>query len=191
MKILPLWLALMAVICLGPNAAGLAQSEPAPPKPAAVYFSAYRTPRHMKYSKPEVFHQAVADVVEYLEAHRVRIAEDPIRKRIETSDLIPVATLVNIARDAGASSVLLLTVDRPLTKWVKIDLEAYDLSGKLLWKESVAEGGGLRGKGGVEKAMGKLKASLEPRLGQAGLEQTPVSEEKSAPLPAGKTSPGL
>ena len=89
----------------------------------------------MKHSKPQVFHQAVADVVEYLQANHVRIAEDPVRKRIETSDFIPVATLVNIARDAGASSLLLLTVDRPITKWVKFNLEAYDLSGSLLWKE--------------------------------------------------------
>jgi hypothetical protein len=191
MKKIPFLLALVAVTFLGCPVNGLAQPEPASPKPAGVYFAAYRTPRHMKYSKPEVFHQAVADVAEYLEAHRVRIAEDPVRKRIETSDFIPVATLVNIAREAGASSLLLLTVDRPVTKWVKIDLEAYSLSGALLWKESVAEGGGCSGKGGVEKTLGKLKKRLDPRLGQPGLEQSPVSEEKIGSLPAGQSQPGL
>ena len=143
----------------------------------------------MKHSKPQVFHQAVADVVEYLQTNHVRIAEDPVRKRIETSDFIPVATLVNIARDAGASSLLLLTVDRPITKWVKFNLEAYDLSGSLLWKESASEGGGFRGKGGVKKALNKLRKSLGSHLGQPRLEQAPVSEEKPAPTPAGQSQP--
>jgi len=176
MKNIPFLPALLAVACLcGPSPLP-AQSEAA--KPAAVYFAAYRTPRHMRYSKPEVFHETVSGVVEYLETYRVQIVQDPVRKRIETSDLIPVATLVNIAREAGASSVLLLTLDRPLTKWVKITLEAYDLSGALLWKETVDEGGGLSGKGGVKKALGKLEKRLGPRLGQPGLEQAPASEEK-------------
>lgn len=186
MKNIPCLLALLLAIVLGYSANGPAQPESAGPQPAAVYFAAYRTPRHMRYSKPDVFHQAVEDVVEYLQTNRVRMAEDPVRKRIETSDFIPVPTLANIARDAGASSLLLLTVDRPLSKWVKFDLEAYDLSGKQLWKESVSEGGGFGGKGGVEKALGKLRKRLAPHLGQRGLEQSPVSEEKPAPAPAGQ-----
>ena len=102
---------------------------------------------------------------------------------IETSDLIPVSVLVNIAREAGASSLLLLTVDRPVTKWVKIETEVYDLSGALLWKESVDEGGGLSGKGGVKKALDKLRKRLDSRLGQPGLEQLPAPEATAAPAP--------
>ena len=131
------------------------------PDPAGVYFAAYRTPAHGRYSKPEVFHDIVSGVVEYLEKNNVLIVQDPVRKRIESADLIPTATLVNIARDAGAASVLLLTVDRPMTKWVKLTVEAYDLSGASLWKESVDESGGLRGKGGVKKALGKLQKRLQ------------------------------
>ena len=164
----------------------LAQTVPPAPKPAGVYFAAYRTPRHMKYSKPDVFHQTVASVVEYLETKHVPIAKDPARKRIETSDLIPVSTLVNLAREAGASSLLLLTVDRPVTKWIKIELEAYDLSGTLLWKESVDEGGGLSGKGGVDKALEKLRKRLDSRLGQPGLEPSSALE---APAAAGFPAP--
>jgi hypothetical protein len=175
--------ALLVVIGLGYSSQSRAQTETPAVKPAGVYFAAYRTPRHMKYSKPDVFHQTVAGVVEYLETNRVRIAEDPVRKRIETSDLIPVSVLVNIAREAGASSLLLLTVDRPVTKWVKIETEAYDLSGALLWKESVDEGGGLSGKGGVKKALDKLRKRLDSRLGQPGLEQLPAPEATAAPAP--------
>jgi hypothetical protein len=113
MKNIPFSLALLAVTCMGYPTKCMAQSEAVAPKPAAIYFAAYRTPRHMRNSKPEVFHRTVTGVVEYLETQRVQIAEDPVRKRIETSDLIPVATLVNLAREAGASSLLLLTVDRP------------------------------------------------------------------------------
>lgn len=189
MKRILFLLALLAVTSLVYAANGPAQSEPAAPGPAAVYFAAYRTPRHMKYSKPRVFHEAVAGVVEYLQGNGVRIAEDPVRKRIETSDFIPVSTLVNIARDAGASSLLLLTVDRPITKWVKFNVEAYDLSGSLLWKESASEGGGFGGKGGVKKALNKLRKRLGPHLGQPGLEQAPPSEEKSEPAGAGQSQP--
>jgi hypothetical protein len=67
---------------------------------------------------------------------------------------------------------------------VKIDLEAYDLSGTLLWKETVDEGGGLSGKGAVEKALNKLKKRLEPRLGRPGLQQAPVSDQMVA-VPTG------
>ena len=182
MKNILFGLSLLAVTCVGVPAGGQVEPETSPPKPA-VYIAAYRTPRHMKYSKPEVFHQTVAGVVEYLESNRVRIAEDPVRKRIETSDFIPVATLANIAREAGASSLLVLTVDRPVTKWVKIGLEAYDLSGTLLWKESVDEGGGLSGKGGVKKALDKLKKRLDSRLGQPGLERSAAPEVPAAPVP--------
>ena len=177
-------IALLAALLAGGPVTCLAQSEAAVPRSAGVYFAAYRTPRHMKYSKPEVFHQAVAEVAAYLQANRVQVVEDPVRKRIESSDVIPVATLVGIARDAGASSILVLSVDRPVTKWVKIELESYDLSGNLLWKESAAEGGGLSGKGGVEKALGKLRKRLEPRLGHPGLEQAPASEQRLVPAHA-------
>jgi hypothetical protein len=181
MKNFTFCIAVLGVSLVSLPAPGGAQSGA--PKPAAVYFAAYRTPAHVKYSKPEVFHQIVAGVAEYLETHRVVIAKDPDRKRIESADLIPKTTLVNIARETGASSLLLLTVDRPKTKWVKITAEACDLSGATLWKETVDEGGGLSGKGGVEKALEKLQKRLEPRLGQPGLEQATASEQKASTAP--------
>lgn len=156
------------------------------PKPVGIYFAAYRTPAHIRYSKPEVFHDIVSGVVEYLGKNNVFIVQDPVRKRIESADLIPTATLVNIARDAGASSVLLLTVDRPKTKWVKLTVEAFDLSGALLWKESVDEGGGLSGKGGVEKALSKLQMRLDPRLGRPGLDRGPGAEQTASSAPKEK-----
>ncbi len=179
MKALTICLSLFGVCLVGPSAR--AQTEALP---HAVYFAAYRTPAHVRYSKPDVFHEVVAGVIKYLESRHVAIVQDPVRKRIETADLIPIPTLVNIARDAGASSLLLLTVDRPKTKWVKVIAEAYDLSGNLLWKEAVDEGGGLSGKGGVAKALAKLQKRLEPRLGRPGLEQVRPADEKQSSSPA-------
>ncbi|MCL5671238.1 MAG: hypothetical protein M1423_08090 [Acidobacteria bacterium] len=186
MKITALRLIVYGICTLTFPVPVLAQSEPAAVKPAAVYIAAYRTHQQVLRSSPEVFHRAVAGVAEYLESRHVLVAQDPVRKRIESADLIPVSTLTNLAREAGASSLLLITVDRPKMKWVKITVEAYDLSGTLLWKETADEGGGLRGKGAENKALAKLTKRLQPRIGGPGLGQAPASEKKVAAAPSGR-----
>ncbi len=166
----------LALLLMGlESVLGMAQTQP--PRPGAVYLAAFRTPAHVQYSKPEVFHEVVASFVQYLESRHVVIVQDPVRKRIESADLIPISTLANIARDAQATSLLVLTVDRPKTKWVKITVKAFDLEGMSLWSETVDEGGGLSGKNGVAKALDKLKKCLEPRLGHPGLEQALAADE--------------
>ena len=80
----------------------------------------------------------------------------------------PRNNLVTTAQRVGASAVVVISVDRPLGSWVKITLDAYDVSGSKLWTESDSEGGVTAG-GKVEKALEKIKAKIASRLGTAAL----------------------
>lgn len=136
----------------------------APSAGGGVYVAAYRTPAHVRTSSPDVFHAAVDAVVELLKANNVNLVSDPDRPMIQTTDVISVSSLVNIARDTGAAYLLLIIVDRPLAKWIKISLQEYDLSGKPLWQEEASEGGGMSGKKGLTKTIEKLKPKLQLRF---------------------------
>ena len=77
--------------------------------------------------------------------------------------------MLNIARQVQANSLLFVTVDRPFTKWIKVTMQAYDLSGKLLWQEEASDAGSMTGKGGYQKTLKRIEASLSKRLGTPGL----------------------
>ena len=152
---------------------------------AGSYFVAYRTPAHVKYSGPEVFHGIADQMLEFLKSKQVVLVTDPERPSFQTSELFSVESLLKLAREAGASHLLYLTVDRPVTKWVKITLQCFDLSGKLLWQE-VTDGWGRSGKGGVYKAVEKMGKKLEARMGGPGLLLVPpaaAAADKSEPQP--------
>ena len=142
---------------------------PATEASQGVFVAARRTPGHVTTSSPEVFHKAVDAMMEWLKSKNVNVVEDPVRGMIRTADAISVNSLANVARDAGATHLLVITVDRPVTKWIKVTLQCYDLSGQLLWAEEASEGGGLNAKNCIPKTMEKLKKKLQPRLGQPGL----------------------
>lgn len=148
---------------------------------AGGYFVAFRTPAHVRVSGPEVFHGIADEVHDFLQSKNVVLVVDPERPSFQTAELFSLESLLKLARDAGASHLLYLTVDRPAAKWVKITLQCYDLSGELLWGETTDGGGwGFSGKAGVRKALDKMKKKLEPRVGGAGL---PVKTK--SPPPAG------
>jgi hypothetical protein len=163
-------------------AAALRAQSPTEPagQGAGSYFFAYRAPRHIKYSKPEVFHEVADGLLDFLKSKQVLLVSDPERGNIQTSEQFSVGSLLNLARQAGASHLICLTVDRPLTAWVKITLQCYDLTGKLLWDEKASEGGGLSGKGGVRSALEKIEKAITARLGQPGL---PLVQARVTPAP--------
>jgi len=154
---------------------------PAAAQGEGVYFVAHRTQRHIKYSAPGVFHQLVADLVQYLKSRDVRIVEDPERGILETDEAFSTTSLLNLTRNAGAASLLLVTVDRPVTKWLKVTVQAYDLNARLLWSEEASSGGGLSGGGAPAKVLKTLQKSLDSRVGKPGL---------SAPPPEAVVPPG-
>ena len=135
------------------------------------FVAAFRTPKHVSASKPEVFHSTVKEVVDYLETNKVDLVTDPLRERIETQDAISIESLLRITKDVGASYLLYLQVDRPITQWLKVSVECYDLSGKKLWEESAGYTGALNvnSKKALPEIMKKLGKQLSARFDQPGL----------------------
>jgi hypothetical protein len=135
------------------------------------YVAAFRTSKHVTTSKPEVFHGAVEEVVRYLESNNVDLVSDPLRSRIETQDAISIDSLVKIAKDAGASYLLYIIVDRPVMQWLKITVQCYDLDQKMLWQASAGYSGSfdLNSKKALPEIMKKLGKELTPRFDQPGL----------------------
>jgi hypothetical protein len=152
-----------------PRNLSAATTSPATPAQQKVFVFVQRTDRHAKYSKPEVFHDALTDILDYLAAKNVVIAVDEFGGRNHAEGATPIDTIFDIARDAKANSVLYFVVDRPPTKWIKITAECFDISGKSLWQEEASSGGGLSGAHGLEVTSKKLHAELDKRIGQEGV----------------------
>ena len=145
-----------------------------------VFVFVQRTDRHSKYSSPEVFHNVLNDLLDYLKAKNVAIAVDEFGGRNHAEGATPLDTIFTIARDAKASSVMYVGVDRPVTKWLKITVQCLDMNRKQLWQEEVSSGGGLSGGHGFEVSTKKLHAQLDKRLGQDGLPILAVAKEPVA-----------
>lgn len=146
-----------------------AQPAPLPPAQQAVYVVVYRTPGHVRSSKPEVFHGFATDLAAFLKEKNVPVKVDPERGTIESESPMSVSSMLNIARQVGANSLLFVTVDRPMTKWIKVVVQAYDLDGKLLWTEDASDAGSMSGKGGYKKTLERIQTDLTKRLGTPGL----------------------
>jgi len=156
-----------SILCL--FAVGQIQNQPPGTKLDGVYYVAYRTPAHVSRSSPDVFHQVAKETLELLKQNGVNVVADPERGTIETSDLFSLDSLLSLTKNAGATSLLYLTVDRPAMSWLKATLQCYDVSGRLLWEEHASAGGGLSGKAAASKVMESLRKKLTPRIAQPGL----------------------
>jgi len=155
----------LVVMCCFATSAVHAQS------PNGSYVAAFRTSKHVMFSKPEVFHDAVEEVVRYLGDKKVDLVSDPLRPRIETQDTISVESLVKIARDAGASYLLYVVVDRPATQWLKLTIQCYDLDQKMLWQESAGYTGAFdaNSKKALPEIMKRLDKQFASRFDHPGL----------------------
>jgi len=161
--------AINATLILCILAVGQIQDQPPGKKPDGVYYVAYRAPAHVSRSSPDIFHQVAKETLELLKQNGVNVVADPERGTIETSNLFSLDSLLSLTKDAGATSLLYMTVDRPAMSWLKVTLQCYDATGKLLWEEHASVGGGLSGKGVPSKVMESLRKKLMPRMGQPGL----------------------
>jgi hypothetical protein len=155
--------------------------------PNGSYIAAFRTPKHVTISKPEVFHDAVEEVVHYLEDKKVDLVIDPLRPRIETQDAISIDSLVKITKDAGASYLLYIIVDRPVAQWLKVTVQCYDLDQRMLWQASAGYTGALdvNSKKALPEIMKRLDKELAPKLDHPGLM---LKKTSAAPSPLAEGS---
>lgn len=166
----------LIAVCFAMSQEG-ARSGVVPPS-KNVFVIGYRTAAHVRASSPDVFHQAMADVRRLLTDHKVAIVKDPERGWIENESPMSIENMTKLAKEAGADSLLLLTVDRPASKWIKVTVDAYDLKGIHLWQENVDSGmSPMNGTSGYKKCFEKLGKTLPARIGGPGL---PVSDEVAA-----------
>jgi hypothetical protein len=139
--------------------------------PGPALFVAYRTSRHQEHSTAEVFENIADQMALFLKSHNVALLNGARGKTTVTESAPSIPSLVGQVRGAGGGSLILLTVDRPLKAWVKLQVQCYDTSGQLLWEESTAVSGwGHRGSSAeVRDAVEEMEKVLTPRLGQAGM----------------------
>ena len=77
----------------------------------------------------------------------------------------PKEQILRKAREADASHLLLMTVDRPVTQWVKVELECHDLAHGLLWSLQSKSSSWLKmGMSAVEEATEDLIKDFEKQL---------------------------
>jgi hypothetical protein len=148
----------------------------APPSTAAsidqqkAYVFVQRTSRHAEYSSPEVFHNVLHDLLDYFKTKNVAIAVDESGGLNHAERLTSLDTIFASARDAKASSVIYVVVDRPFTQWLKITVQCFNIDRKQLWQEEALSGaGGLTSRHEFEIATKKLHTQLDKRVGQDGL----------------------
>lgn len=163
-----------------------------------VYLYVHRTPSHIRLSSSSVFQQVKEAIVENLAEQHVavrKVEEDDasallttenLRLKTENQKITHAEVVHNVlqkARLAGASHVLFLTVDRPATSWVKLEMQCFDLLGTLLWEETASNITALTGSGGLKSVLEKMKKRLAARTGQPGL-AVQSAENASARQPA-------
>jgi hypothetical protein len=132
---------------------------------SGVLVFAYRTPAHVRVSKPEVFTGIVDDLMLFLKSNQIPLVNDLIHKPVESEQATSTYSLVTYLRQIGARRLLHLTVDRPFSAWVKLTLRCYDPEGKLLWEETVSGSAHWgREHTGVSRAMEELHKRLGNRI---------------------------
>jgi hypothetical protein len=158
------------------------QTNPSSPAPeqAKVYIFVQRTDAHGKYSKSEVFHDAMNDLLAFLKEKNIAIAVDEFGGRNYAESATPKETVFKIARDAKANSVLYVVVDRPVTKWIKITAQCFDMNEKQLWTEEASNGSSMSGGDGLKNTTKKLREKLDPHVGKEGLPVLPAAEPAAA-----------
>ena len=157
-------------------------SAPSSGDSESSFIAAFRTSAHVQRSSPAVFNEAVDQAVEFLRSSDVALANDPLR---DPSSQIPRFQedmsrddLLASAKYAGATHLLVITVDRPVRQWLKVTLESYDLFGKMLWRESASYSCSycLNSKGALPEIMKKLGKQLSAKVGKPGLPLVAASE---------------
>ena len=175
-------IALLVAVSLPLNA-----QDPAPTVSSAsqpkVFVFFQRTDAHAKYSKSEVFHEAMDNILAFLKEKNVAMAVDEFGGRSFAENATPVDTIFKIATDSGATSVLYIVVDRPASKWIKISADCMDMNQKSLWKEEASNGSSMSGGDALKSTNKKILEKLGPHIGKDGL---PVLSASPAPVPAAK-----
>jgi hypothetical protein len=99
-----------------------------------------------KYCKPETIASVLSDTTSYLTSKGLKIGPE-----------------------ASANTILVLVVDRPVSKWLEITVQGRDRDGNVLWSEKVSDGGwGHLGTSGTLNTLEKVHQIINARLVLSG-----------------------
>ena len=150
------------------------------PQTTFVYFQ--RTNHHVKLSTPDIFDQVVTEFREYLSTNRVAAMTE--NNVVSLGTALPLFAVQDMAHDSGSAYLLYVTVDRPLSKWLKVTVRCYDSSRHVIWQEEASAGSGFSSRNVASEAMQELREKLHPRLGQPGLPQSAPGQQTALATPS-------
>lgn len=162
-----------------------------------AYLYIYRAPAHISRSSPAVFYQASTAISEYLAKQHVvisRIEEvDPSASTLPGENRIvrasSVPDLLKKAQVAGAAYVLVVSVDRPFTSWIKLTVQCLDLSGAVLWQETASNATAMTGNGALRSALRQFTDRVAVRIGQPGLKVSTDAKRSDTAISTNAMSP--
>lgn len=148
-----------------PSTPSFNPAEPGKQKLSGTLFLAYRTGNHRAYSSGEVFQGVVDEVLLFLKQNKLRLTNDELGRTLQVESTLSTYEATAVAKKAGASHVMVLTVDRPVSSWVKLRLQCLTADDAVLLDEQTQNGSWAKtGAGGVKAAMMKLKIQVAQRL---------------------------
>jgi S1-C subfamily serine protease len=118
-------------------------AAPTPLMSPSVSVKMRRTAAHVTNSSEDVAIAVLESVVDYLRMKNV-----------------------NVAREGSLSEYsLYLTLDRPIMKWLKVDIAVRNADGVLLWRGKAESGGGLTGAHGLQVTEERIQKLLDAKIG--------------------------
>jgi hypothetical protein len=140
------------------------------PKPTdSVLFFAHRTEKHITYSSADVFQRAVDGLMLFLKSKGIALANDMVNQPMQTEMPISVDEVVGLNRNyVGASHILFLTVDRPISSWIKLTMQCLDRDGKMLWQEE-AKPSWVSLNPNIQPTIESLKKKIQDRIAKTPL----------------------
>lgn len=153
------------------NRTSKTQSDTNKPTIGRVVFVAQRTNRHRSWSTGRMyensaaeFHEIADDILLLLKQKSLGLANHEFPETTYST-----YELTEAARKAGASHVIVLTVDRPVSNWVKLQIRCLTAHGSIVWAEETQDRSWINANGGEAKApptIEKFRAQIERRIDQ-------------------------
>ncbi len=143
---------------------------------AGIVFVAIRTTSHRSSSRNEVFQEVVNDVLLTVKRAKLPILKDLILNETEEEHMPFVHRILAAAEKLGASHAIILIVDRPVTKWIKLRIQCFSSNGDVVLDETLQEGGGLTSAKAVKKCRDNLVAATRTIISR--ITKSEVSEPR-------------
>ena len=141
------------------------QAQPDGKASTGIIVYVFRTFNHIQYSSESVFQSVVDEIMLFLKSEKVPMVNNRVGRIFSSSGRSYSAyELISLSEKAGAEGVLYVTVDRPMSAWLKITARYYDVSGRVLWQEDAQKKSGITSSGSIQSVCQNLETKIRPHL---------------------------